>query len=64
MRFMSNQKEFHKDFPRKVTQVVKITFNDFKRHSIAGFILANLETSLKVSAVIISLDKCKSVRRC
>ena len=30
----------------------------------AEFTLANLEKSLKVSTVIISIDKCKSVRRC
>ena len=34
------------------------------RRLIAGFTLANLETSLKVSIVIISFDKCTSVRRC
>ena len=30
----------------------------------AGFTLANLGTSLKVSTVIISFDKCESARRC
>ena len=27
MSFMSNQTEFQYDFPRRVTQVVKVTFN-------------------------------------
>ena len=34
------------------------------RLNIAGFTLANIETSLKVRIVIISIDKCKSVRQC
>ena len=36
MSFMSNQTELQQDFPRKVTQVVKITFNELKRHKMAG----------------------------
>ena len=35
-----------------------------KYPQIPVFTLANLETSLKVSIVVISFDKCKSVRRC
>ena len=34
------------------------------RRLMAGFTLANLETSVKVSIVIINFDKGKSVRRC
>ena len=41
---------------------VKMSWSE--KNTLAGFTLANLETSLKVSTVIISFDKCKSVRQC
>ena len=46
-------------------QLIKEKTNINKRTEClsAVFPLANLETSLKVSTVIISFDKCKSVRR-
>ena len=36
MSFMSNQTEFQLDFPRKATEVVKITFTDLKSHNVTG----------------------------
>ena len=36
MSFMSNQTKFRKDFQREVTQAVKITINELKRHNITA----------------------------
>ena len=46
MRFMSNQTEFQQKFPRQVTQVVKITFNEFKKHNMTRNMTRNMTVSV------------------
>ena len=52
---------FYHNYEETVTNFEK---DMFRKEPLAVFTLENLDTSLKVSTVIISFYKCKSVRKC